>query len=329
MPRHATSTTRSNISGASSMSASRTSRAAPRCARRTGGLSFPRRSSARGVCSGDAGPGEREDRMTRAPVAGERALLLRRRLHMGDGAGLAVWPVRASGCAAGAPRPAQHRVREGRRRRQASRTAATVLDLEREMPEPAGARACGAGRKPRRRSPPPPAATAAERAEADAFWDWAVLELLLQSGLRIEEAGELTTLDVLRRRHTDGRTYYLLHVKPSKFDRARVIPIGDGLGVVIAEIIRHVKRFYGTQRVPACDHWDSSEKRAAAARALPAAGRRHPSTIACRQIRSRLARLSRAGRTAARRRHPLRGAPARLPPCLRLRAPEQQHAGHT
>ena len=60
--------------------------------------------------------------------------------------------------------------------------------------------------------------------------DWAILELLLQSGLRIEEASELTTLDVLRRRQPDGRAYYMLHVKPSKFDRARVIPIGDGLG---------------------------------------------------------------------------------------------------
>jgi hypothetical protein len=38
---------------------------------------------------------------------------------------------------------------------------------------------------------------------------------------------------------SDGRIYYyLLHIKPSKFDRARVIPIGDGLGRVLAEIIR-------------------------------------------------------------------------------------------
>lgn len=70
------------------------------------------------------------------------------------------------------------------------------------------------------------------------FWDWALLELLVQSGLRIEEASELTTLDILRRSLADGRIYYLLHIKPSKFDRARVIPIGDGLGRVLAEIIR-------------------------------------------------------------------------------------------
>ena len=51
-----------------------------------------------------------------------------------------------------------------------------------------------------------PHARARRIAETEAFWDWAVLELLLQSGLRIEEASELTTLDVLRRRHPDGRT---------------------------------------------------------------------------------------------------------------------------
>jgi Phage integrase family len=130
-------------------------------------------------------------------------------------------------------------------------------------------------------------------AEAETFWDWALLELLVQSGLRIEEASELTTLDVLRRRHTDGRTYYMLHVKPSKYDRARVIPIGDGLGRAIAEIIRHVKRFYATDHVPPCDHYDSGEKRALPRAPYLLQGCRHPSTIAFAAIRSRLARLSR------------------------------------
>ena len=39
-----------------------------------------------------------------------------------------------------------------------------------------------------------------------------MLELLV-SGAGIEEACELTTLDVLKR-SCDGRVYYLLHVKP-------------------------------------------------------------------------------------------------------------------
>jgi hypothetical protein len=44
--------------------------------------------------------------------------------------------------------------------------------------------------------------------EVDTFWDWALLELLVQSGLRIEEASELTTLDILKRALADGRIYY-------------------------------------------------------------------------------------------------------------------------
>ena len=135
---------------------------------------------------------------------------------------------------------------------------------------------------------------ATQRVELDRFWDWALLELLLQSGLRIEEACELTTLDILKRRHRDGRTYYLLHVKPSKFDRARVIPIGDGLGRVIAQIIRHVKVFYGTSEVPACDGWDSREKTAGPHAPYLLQGAGHPSQIAYGKIRSRFARLSRA-----------------------------------
>lgn len=140
------------------------------------------------------------------------------------------------------------------RRRQAARMTATVLDLEREMPhiranalrqwqERAAAAAAAT-----------PASTGDQRRATMAFWDWALLELLVQSGLRIEEACELTTLDILKRRMPDQRIYYLLHVKPSKFDRARVIPIGDGLGRVLAEIIRQVKQFYGSNAVPPCDH---------------------------------------------------------------------------
>jgi integrase len=181
---------------------------------------------------------------------------------------------------------------EKARRRQTKRQAAAILDLEREVPKlralatrrwQDATAALGAA----------PDGRAAQRAEMDRFWDWALLELLLQSGLRIEEACELTTLDVLKRRHDDGRSYYLLHVKPSKFDRARVIPIGDGLGRVIGQIIRHVKAFYGTTEVPACDGWDSREKATGPHAPYLLQGAGHPSQIAYGKIRSRLARLSR------------------------------------
>jgi integrase len=177
------------------------------------------------------------------------------------------------------------------RRRAKAQAAEKAVDLEREIPK---LRALAIRRwdDAEQAVAAAPNAKARRIAEAEAFWDWAVLELLLQSGLRIEEASELTTLDVLRRRHPDGRTYYMLHVKPSKYDRARVIPIGDGLGRVIAEVIRHVKAFYGTDRVPDCDHYDSSEKRALPRAPYLLQGCRHPSPLAFAAIRTRLARLS-------------------------------------
>ncbi|HZD22634.1 MAG TPA: site-specific integrase [Acidimicrobiia bacterium] len=149
--------------------------------------------------------------------------------------------------------------------------------------------------------------------------DWALLELLVLSGLRIEEACELTTLDILKRRQGDGRLYYLLHVKPSRFDRARVIPIGDGLGRVLAEIIRHVKRFHGTAAVPAVDHWDHHEKKARPRAPYLLQARSHPSAIGVTTIRSRLARVS----VAADARH-ADGTPLRLKPhdCRRVFASE-------
>ena len=127
-----------------------------------------------------------------------------------------------------------------------------------------------------------------KRSEIDAFWTWALLELLVQSGLRVEEAAELTALDILKRRTKDGRLYYLLHVKPSKYDRARVIPIGDGLGRVLAEIIRHVKDFYGLETVPFSDHWDRHERRPLPRAPYLLQGAGHPSAMSTAGISGRL-----------------------------------------
>jgi len=182
---------------------------------------------------------------------------------------------------------------EKARRRRAKRTLATVLDLEREVPA-IRALATRRWQDAQQLVDVAPGDRRAAAGEVDAFWDWALIELLLQSGLRIEEACELTTLDVLRRTQPDGRVYYLLHVKPSKFDRARVIPIGDGLGRVIAQIISHVKRFYRSDRVPACDHWDSKEKVPWPTAPYLLQGVGHPSPIAYSAVRDRLARVSRA-----------------------------------
>jgi integrase len=180
---------------------------------------------------------------------------------------------------------------EKARQRTRARITATVLDLEREMPK---IRAF-AWQRWKTAASAPPSGTAPSypgSEEVDAFWDWALLELLVQSGLRIEEASELTTLDILKRKMPDDRIYYLLHIKPSKFDRARVLPIGDSLGRVLAEIIRHVKRFYNSESVPVCDHWDLHEKRPRPPAPYLLQGIRHPSTIGIQTIRSRIRDLS-------------------------------------
>ena len=180
---------------------------------------------------------------------------------------------------------------EKARKRSQARTTATAIDLEREMPN---LRAYVSHRwnetlSALRNAVSDPTVKAAESA---AFRDWAILELLVQSGLRIEEASELTALDILKRRMPNGSLYYMLHVKPSKFDRARVIPIGDGLGRVLAEILQHVKNFYGTAEVPFCNHWDHHEKRPRPAGPYLLQGARHPSPVGIQTIRGRLRAIS-------------------------------------
>jgi site-specific recombinase XerD len=179
---------------------------------------------------------------------------------------------------------------EHARARTHARLSAVVLDLEREMPtiRAYAFRQWHAAMAALQQDPGDRRAAA----EAAAFWDWALLELLVQSGLRIEEASELTTLDILKRHLPDGRVYYLLHIKPSKFDRARVIRIGDGLGRVIAEIIRHVKRFYRAAAVPSCDHWDHHERQPRPRAPYLLQGAKHPSPLGIQTIRARLGAVS-------------------------------------
>ncbi|MEH0975167.1 tyrosine-type recombinase/integrase [Micromonospora sp. CPCC 205546] len=72
----------------------------------------------------------------------------------------------------------------------------------------------------------------------EAFWDWAVVETLRHSGLRIEELCELTHLSVRQYQRANGEVIALLVVTPSKTDRERVIPMSADLFHVIASIIR-------------------------------------------------------------------------------------------
>lgn len=82
------------------------------------------------------------------------------------------------------------------RARTAARMTATVMDLNRELPN-IRAFALRRWHEASERLATDQDDPGHIRAERDTFWDWALLELLLTSGLRVEEASELTTLDVL------------------------------------------------------------------------------------------------------------------------------------
>lgn len=64
-----------------------------------------------------------------------------------------------------------------------------------------------------------------ETDEEAAFWDWACVETLRHSGVRIEELCELTHLSIRQYQRSNGEVIALLVITPSKTDRERVIPV--------------------------------------------------------------------------------------------------------
>jgi hypothetical protein len=82
----------------------------------------------------------------------------------------------------------------------------------------------------------------ATSAEDAAFFEWAIVEILRHTGIRIEEALEFTYLSIRQYQRPNGEVIALLVVAPSKGDRERVIPMSAELFSVIAAIIRRHTR---------------------------------------------------------------------------------------
>ncbi|GAA3618142.1 site-specific integrase [Nonomuraea rosea] len=80
------------------------------------------------------------------------------------------------------------------------------------------------------------------RKEQKAFWEWAIVETLRHSGVRVEELLKLTQLSVRQYQRPNGEVVALLVIAPSKTDRERVIPMSAELFHVIAAIIRRHTR---------------------------------------------------------------------------------------
>ncbi|MFI1868894.1 tyrosine-type recombinase/integrase [Streptomyces jumonjinensis] len=76
--------------------------------------------------------------------------------------------------------------------------------------------------------------------EDTAFWEWASLEILRHSGIRVEELCELTHLSIRQYRRPNDEVIALLVIAPSKSERERVIPMSADLFHAVAQIIRRL-----------------------------------------------------------------------------------------
>ncbi|MGV0109001.1 tyrosine-type recombinase/integrase [Arthrobacter sp. CP30] len=94
--------------------------------------------------------------------------------------------------------------------------------------------------------------------EDDTFWEWACVETMRHTGVRIEELVELTQLSIRQYQRPNGEVIGLLVIAPSKSDRERVVPVSAALLHVLAMIIR---RNQGTGRsVPVVRRYDPQER---------------------------------------------------------------------
>jgi integrase len=94
--------------------------------------------------------------------------------------------------------------------------------------------------------------------EADAFWAWAIIEVLRLTGIRLEELLELTHLSIRHYRPAGGELVVLLQVAPSKTDRERVIPVCPELAHVLAMVVARAR---GHQpAIPLVERYDHYER---------------------------------------------------------------------
>ena len=96
-------------------------------------------------------------------------------------------------------------------------------------------------------------------AEDIAFWEWAVVEVLRHTGVRIEELLELTHLSIRQYQRPNGEVIALLVIAPSKTDRERVIPMSAELFATIAAIVR--RQAQDGRPVPLVQRYDHHERR--------------------------------------------------------------------
>jgi integrase len=97
------------------------------------------------------------------------------------------------------------------------------------------------------------------RLEENCFWSWASINTLNETGVRIEELVEITTLALsIYKLPETGEALPLLQIVPSKTDRERVLLISPELTHVLALVRKRITAADG--RVPLTVRYDGAER---------------------------------------------------------------------
>ena len=97
-------------------------------------------------------------------------------------------------------------------------------------------------------------------AEDNAFWTWACTETLNETGIRVEELGEISHHSLIQYRD-DGtdEVIPLLHIVPSKTDQERLVVISPVLTSVLSAVISRIRDATGA--VPCVRRYDRHERK--------------------------------------------------------------------
>jgi integrase len=95
--------------------------------------------------------------------------------------------------------------------------------------------------------------------EENCFWSWALVNTLNETGVRIEELVEITTLALsIYRLPESGEALPLLQIVPSKTDRERMLLVSPELAHIFALVKRRISRADG--HVPLTVRYDGAER---------------------------------------------------------------------
>ncbi|MFI0410688.1 tyrosine-type recombinase/integrase [Actinomadura sp. 3N508] len=96
------------------------------------------------------------------------------------------------------------------------------------------------------------------QAEDEAFWAWAIIEVLRHTGVRIEELLEITHLALISYKLPGtGEIVPLLQIVPSKSNEERLLLVTPELASSLATVIARIRAIHGT--VPLVSRYDGQE----------------------------------------------------------------------